>query len=66
MLLQAVFPPDFVTDKPFGEDARKAGYFVSFISAESYATFRSDKFRDALADWGFYGDTERRPAWIAE
>lgn len=64
MLLSAICPPEFLTDCQLTVDAHSAGYYVSFISADSYAFFDGTKFKEALIDWGFYGPPDMRPTWI--
>ena len=64
MLIRAVFPPAFETDTAFSAEAKKAGFFVSLVNAESYRVFDSDKFKEALTDWGFFGPSAMRPEWL--
>jgi hypothetical protein len=64
MLVQATYPPMFATDDALVTDAGKVGYYVSFINANSYATFDIQIFQEALKDWGFYGSPTIQPAWI--
>jgi hypothetical protein len=64
MVIDAVFPPAFVTNRALAHDAEMAGYFVSFINAHTYAAFDLRKFQEALMDWGYYGPPDSRPLWL--
>lgn len=64
MLVQATFPPNFATDEALASNARKVGYYITFVNANSYSTFDLQEFQDALKDWGFYGSPAICPEWI--
>jgi hypothetical protein len=64
MLLQAMFPPKFTTDEELANDAKKAGYYMSFINPNVYSESNLDEFKDTLKDWGFYGPPASCPEWM--
>ena len=64
MLVQTVFPPNFISDQRLARDAREEGYFVSFVNAETYCRFDLQTFQEALNDWGFVGRFGARPSWM--
>ncbi len=44
--------------------AKKLGY--SFSAMRISERFAMSEFKDALLDWGFFGDPEDRPDWLAQ
>ena len=64
IVLQGYGPPDYEPHGTLSDDAKSAGLYCSIINVEVYKDFDREKFIEALADWGFYGDPEQRPAWL--
>ena len=64
MVVGAVSPPEFETDPAIVECARALGLFYSFLSLDRYSSFDPGLFKEALADWGYFGAAESRPAWL--
>lgn len=56
--------PDFAVDPTFVADAERAGYRWSALSVAAYHTFDRELFVATLADWGFTGPSDVRPAWL--
>ena len=46
--------------------AKSQGLFCSFINADIYERYDEKEFKEALADWGFFGPEIRRPQWLEE
>lgn len=44
--------------------ARAQGLFYSFINAEVYDRYNEKEFKEALTDWGFFGNEDIRPNWL--
>lgn len=44
--------------------AQNAGYYISFVNAETYDKYDRQHFIETLRDWGFYGPDEQRPRWV--
>ena len=40
------------------------GYYTSALSPYHYEKYDRGVFMETLADWGWYGPPEKRPAWI--
>jgi hypothetical protein len=38
--------------------------FYSFINAQIYEHYNEETFKEALVDWGYFGDETRRPSWL--
>lgn len=64
MVIGAIAPPNFQTDKQLIECAKELGFFCSFLSVKGHTDYREDLFKDALNDWGFYGPDQMRPEWV--
>jgi hypothetical protein len=43
-------------------ELKELGFYCSAL-ADSYLTYDRVLFVDTLNDWGFYGDSNRKPAW---
>jgi len=56
--------PDHEVDKRLSSAADAQGLYHSFINAEVYESYDEEVFKEALTDWGFFGDEERRPVWL--
>ena len=66
MVVGGIVSPDFATDGILIDCAREAGMYCSFINLEHYASFDPTVFKETLADWGFFGTSERRPVWLSD
>lgn len=64
MLIDLTSPPDFATDEKLTEVAKKTGLKWSFLNAEVYGDYDNAVFREALIDWGYFGDEKNRPRWM--
>ena len=40
--------------------------YYSFINPDFYQHYNDEEFQEALVDWGFFGDEERRPDWLEQ
>jgi hypothetical protein len=47
------------------EWAEKEDRFCSFLNPEIYSTYDESVFKEALVDWGYFGQPETRPSWLA-
>jgi hypothetical protein len=57
------------TQKSDGElkkAAESRKIFYSFINFEAYRTYRNERFKETLIDWGFFGDEACRPSWMTK
>jgi hypothetical protein len=64
MVIGLTVPPDFATDQRLVELSNKADVYCSFVSSELYCRFDELRFKEALIDWGFFGDSNVRPKWM--
>jgi hypothetical protein len=64
MVVGALEPSELEPDPALVECARTLGMFYSFLNLEKYSTFDPEVFKDALADWGYFGAAESRPTWL--
>ncbi len=44
--------------------AEERGFYYSFINFKIYEKYDEEVFREALLDWGFFGDESMRPIWM--
>ena len=51
-------------DKEVKSAAESGGLYYSFINSEVYERHDEEVFKEALADWGYFGSEERRPTWL--
>jgi hypothetical protein len=52
-------------DKARKSAAESQGLFYSFISDEFYKRYDEKEFKEALADWGYFGNEDHRPGWLS-
>jgi hypothetical protein len=45
--------------------AEQFGYFCSTLNPDSYSTYDRANFIDTLNDWGYFGDTSKKPNWYS-
>lgn len=64
MVIGLLGRPTYMRDKALLSAAKSRGLYSSFISAEIYARYDEEVFKEALTDWGFFGSEERRPNWL--
>jgi hypothetical protein len=64
MLVAGTHGPEFKTDPALSAAAASAGLYCSFVNADAYCIFDGDSFKEALRDWGFFGNPCRRPSWL--
>lgn len=64
MLIGLVLAPDFEVDKKIKDVARELKKYCTFINAKIYAKYDETVFKEALADWDFWGEEMNRPAWL--
>lgn len=43
-------------------ELKELGFYCSAL-ADSYATYNRTLFVDTLNDWGFFGESNRKPSW---
>lgn len=51
-------------NKDLQSAAKSQGLYYSFINPEFYQRYDEKEFREALADWGYFGTDNRRPKWL--
>jgi hypothetical protein len=64
MIIGLYSRPASETDKELKSAAESKGLFYSFINADFYERYDENEFKEALTDWGFFGDEDRRPNWL--
>ena len=64
MIIGAFSPPSFKVNQRLVLLAGQKRYFWSFVNPIGYSTFKSDEFKCALNDWGFFGPEKLRPCWL--
>jgi hypothetical protein len=45
------------------DEPEKYGYYSSALNPFHYRKYNRNKFIEALTDWGFYGDSDKKPNW---
>src|ERR1043166_7686336 len=58
--------PDHKLDTSLKLAAESRGLSYSFINYKVYEHYSENTFKEALADWGFFGDETLRPSWMAD
>ena len=53
-------------DRAQYEDAESEDYPCSFVNVRRYSKYERAFFVETLAEWGYTGPAERRPAWLKE
>jgi hypothetical protein len=53
-------------DKAVISAAKSRGLYWSFINPKVYERYDEEVFKEALADWGFFGKEDHRPGWLQE
>jgi hypothetical protein len=64
MVIGAIFPPKYLPIESLHLEAATAGYYVSYVNAETYSAFEALQFQEALNDWGYFGPPEKKPGWM--
>jgi hypothetical protein len=66
MVIGAMDLPEVATDDRYFRLARKKNLFCSIINVNAYAKNEVDEtvFKEALNDWGFFGNRDDCPAWF--
>lgn len=64
MVLGLLDGPSHGVDERLSSAADAHGLYQSFINPKIYESYDEKVFREALTDWGFFGDEERRPIWL--
>jgi hypothetical protein len=64
MVIGLILGPTYKPDKELTLGAESLGMFCSFINAAVYERYNEEKFKEALVDWGYFGDESRRPNWL--
>jgi hypothetical protein len=67
MIIAAMDLPEFSTDERVFKFARMNRMFCSFVNITAYANTTEDitAFKEALNDWGFFGNRDDCPAWFS-
>jgi hypothetical protein len=52
------------THEPLILAARSLELYCSLINAEIYNSYDEETFKEALTDWGFFGNEDHRPNWL--
>jgi len=63
MVIGPICNSDYKTDRVFLA-ATSRGLYCSLVNAEVYEHYEEATFKEALTDWGFFGDETRRPSWL--
>jgi len=66
MVIGFIHHPDYGVDTRLKLAAESQGLFCSFINYKVYGHYNEEVFKEALADWGFFGDETLRPSWMAD
>jgi hypothetical protein len=64
MIIGLLSRPAYTTDKGVKSAAESLGLYYSLINPEVYERYDEEVFKEALADWGFFGNEDRRPKWL--
>jgi hypothetical protein len=64
MIIGTSAPPRFETDKRLIEYAQAKKMFCSFINLDAYRTYKENVFKEALADWGYFGPLKENPLFV--
>jgi hypothetical protein len=64
MVIGCIDRPDYKTDRGLQSAAKSRGFYCSFINSEVYEHYNEEVFKEALLDWGFFGDESLRPNWM--
>jgi hypothetical protein len=64
MIIGTSAPPRFETDKRLIKYAQAKKMFCSFINLEGYRTYKENVFKEALADWGYFGPPKESPLFV--
>jgi hypothetical protein len=64
MIIGLVCRTAYKKDNGLKSAALALGLYYSFINPEMYDRYDEGLFKEALVDWGFFGDEDRRPDWL--
>ncbi|MBI3887000.1 MAG: hypothetical protein HY302_14925 [Opitutae bacterium] len=64
MVIGLIGAPDYEPDRALSDAADQAGIYFSFISAEIYGGYDAERFKETLSDWGYFGESSKRPEWL--
>ncbi len=64
IVVDLYFRGEYELDEELKLAAKSQGLFYSFVNAEIYGRYDEETFKEALADWGFFGEETRRPSWL--
>lgn len=64
MIIDKISPPSYGPTPGLPEAAKHMELYYSSINIEYYFEFNVDIFKDALIDWGFYGNYSDKPDWV--
>jgi len=64
MIIDIMDPEDYSSLPELKEVAKNKNLYYSAINPEEYKNFNEEIFHEALIDWGYFGDKERRPSWL--
>jgi hypothetical protein len=66
MIIGVMNLPEISTDKRIQKWARERGLFCSFVNIRAFIKDETDDevFKEALEDWGYYGEHSSYPEWF--
>jgi hypothetical protein len=64
MVIGLIVGPEYKVNPTLNLAAKSQGFYCSFINAAVYEQYQEDTFKEALADWGFFGNESLRPHWM--
>jgi hypothetical protein len=64
IVIDLYFRGDYELNERLKLAALSQGLFYSFINAEIYERYDEEVFKEALVDWGFFGNEDCRPNWL--
>jgi hypothetical protein len=64
MVISYLSAPEFGIDSVLASQAKSFGFYCSFINPKVYEKYDEEVFKEALVDWGFFGNEDMRPSWM--
>lgn len=64
MLVCVDQPPDSVARRHLVSAAKSLSLYWTLVNPGVYSQYSDETFKEALADWGYFGPEDRRPEWL--
>jgi hypothetical protein len=64
MVIGLACRPNYKIDGTLKLSAETRGLFYSFINPDIYEQYNDEVFKEALVDWGYFGNENIRPSWL--